>query len=216
MGKDAAANYTTALSIVSSQLEPVRTQAEKLAIEDVAGQCRGRPRLFHDYSVIIDQFLDADQAAALQIDDARLRNGAELLNTITRQSDIESRLLIETALTSFAHDPAGVRTVQQLAGLQDHFEKQLTLRRARHLRQHNRRRVAQPGAQGRDAAMQAAANDPMHVNIGRLFDRVPDSTRISHVLSNVAGVVQEPRRRSFPPTRRPARCNTSPSPSGHC
>ena len=30
----------------------------------------------------------------------------------------------------------------------------------------------------------------MHVNIGRLFDRVPDSARISHVLSNVAGVVQ--------------------------
>ena len=31
LGRDAAGNYTAALSVVSSQLDPVRTQADKLA-----------------------------------------------------------------------------------------------------------------------------------------------------------------------------------------
>ena len=191
LGKDAAANYTSALSIVSSKLEPVRAQAKKLATSTSLANAPAARALFHDYSDIIDQFLDADQGAALQIDDAKLRNGAELLNTITRQNDVESRILIETALTSFARDPAGARTVQQLAGIQDHFEQQLTLRQRDSYANAIGNALRSLDRKGAIAAMQAAANDPMHVNIGRLFERVPDSSRISHVLSNVAGVVQD-------------------------
>jgi hypothetical protein len=79
LGRDAAGNYTAALSVVSSQLDPVRTQADKLASQASLANAKSASALFDEYSGIIDKFLDADQAVALQIDDAKLRNGAELL-----------------------------------------------------------------------------------------------------------------------------------------
>jgi hypothetical protein len=191
LGKDAAGNYAAALSQVSSRLEPARRQAEKLAANTSLANASSANDLFDAYSALIDRFLDADEAAALQIDDAKLRNGAELLNTITRQNDVESRILIKTALASFARDAAGARTVQQLAGLQSHLEDQLQLRSLDTYANAIAGALRNPDRRGAIAAMQAAANDPLHVNVSRLFVRVPESTRIGHVLSNVVGVVQD-------------------------
>jgi signal transduction histidine kinase len=191
LGKAAAANYAAALQGVSSTIEPIRGEAEKLASGTSLANAKDASALFDSYSKLIDKFLDADQSAALQIDDAKLRNGAELLNTISRQNDVESRILIKTALTSVAHDPAGVRAVQQLAGLQSHLEDQLRLRSADTYASAIASALGSSDRRGAIAALQAAANDPTHVDVGKLFAQVPASARIGLVLSNVAGVVQD-------------------------
>jgi signal transduction histidine kinase len=75
--------------------------------------------VFERYTVMIEAFFDGTSQVALTIDDASLRNGAEIVDAATRQGEIRARAvrrIVQATITGRLEEPA-VR--QELAALHD-------------------------------------------------------------------------------------------------
>ena len=116
VGGGAARNYTDALDFVSGKLTNLRRDAQdhesKVASPATAAQANS---VFDRYTELIDKLLDADQLSASSINDAQLRNGAELLNAITRQNDVENQIAVKSVLATVAQSGSTATQVQRLA-----------------------------------------------------------------------------------------------------
>ncbi len=93
VGGNAEDNYWLTLKQVGAGLAPLRQQAEDGASRTVSSANATKANaIFDRYTGLIGQLLDAAQRSGATIDDGQLRSGAELLNAIARQSDVESAL----------------------------------------------------------------------------------------------------------------------------
>ena len=117
VGGRAGDNYRSTLNSVGSELEQLRDQADKAASKAASpAGAKQAEQLFDRYTDLVTNLLDADQRSGASIDDADLRNGAELLNALARQRDIEARLAITAGIAQLAGDPVAKVEAQGLAG----------------------------------------------------------------------------------------------------
>jgi signal transduction histidine kinase len=78
--------------------------------------------VFERYTVIIEAFFDGTSQVALTVDDAALRNGAEIVDAATRQGEMRARIVrrvVQATITGQLDDPL-VR--QEVAALTDRGE----------------------------------------------------------------------------------------------
>ncbi|MDQ1509129.1 MAG: hypothetical protein QOG50_973, partial [Actinomycetota bacterium] len=119
VGGSAAGNYRSTLTQVSTRLVQLRQQAEDDASKSASpATATQASTIFDRYTSLIRTLLDADQRSGATIGDAQLRSGAELLNAIARQSDLEAGLGIKVGLAAITHSTAAVADAQRLADRQ--------------------------------------------------------------------------------------------------
>ncbi|HYL51891.1 MAG TPA: ATP-binding protein [Acidimicrobiia bacterium] len=192
-GSDTSGNYTTTLASVSGRLSQLRKDAQAHASNAAsAAGARHANDIFDRYTTLIGQLLDADQRSAHTIDDAVLRSGAELLNAIARENDVEKRIAVKGILATVSHDAATVSQVQRLAGVQAAGEAEL---RVRADGPYGRAILSTLTAKDRatiTAKLQAVANDPLHVNTKDVFKTASTAASLWRVpQTNTANVVSE-------------------------
>ncbi len=107
LGSVAADNYRATLASLSGKLAALRKDAQTHASKSAsAATAKQANSIFDRYSELIGQLLDADQRAQATIDDAQLRSGAELLNAVARQSDVERQIAVKAIFATVAKSPA--------------------------------------------------------------------------------------------------------------
>jgi signal transduction histidine kinase len=118
LGTDVAGNYQATLASVSTNLAKLRKDAQEHASKTRSPATANQAnKIFDRYTALIDQLLAVSERTSRAIDDAALRNGAELLNAIARQVDVEEQLAIKAVLAAVSSDPKTVTQVQQLNGV---------------------------------------------------------------------------------------------------
>ena len=197
VGGDAAGNYQATLTQVSTRLVQLRQQAEDDASKVVSpANAKNASAIFDRYTTMIGSLLDADQRSSSTINDAELRSGAELLNAIARQSD------------------DGVRGGYQGRPRRDHRATRLrcwtrsvsptgrpkatptsTCARTARSNVPSLGALDAPAREKAVAELQAAARDPLHVNLQALLGIRPDVDQLA------AGRADEHRPRSSPNRR---------------
>ncbi|HZM29563.1 MAG TPA: nitrate- and nitrite sensing domain-containing protein, partial [Acidimicrobiales bacterium] len=133
-GGAVAEAYRPALEGLSG-LEGLRQEIDGNTSERTLDNSVFSSTVFDGYADLIAPFLDANTRVAVAIDDPELRQGAELVDTISRQIEVIadlSRTLLQSALTE---GPADRGEVAEIATLTDLLERN-------------------------DAALQAAGRDP--------------------------------------------------------
>ncbi|HXY92746.1 MAG TPA: hypothetical protein VEP49_09740, partial [Acidimicrobiia bacterium] len=193
LGGDAASNYQSTLTSVSTRLSDLRQDAEKLASTGRGASPVARAKqanaIFDRYTVLIGQLLDVDQRSFGAIDDAQLRNGAELLNSIARQNDIEKQIAVKAILATGAHDTATGLQVQRLAGLQAAGDADLHLRADGPYAGAVLVMLTAKDRLDIVNKLDAVAKDPLHANTTQLFQTVSTASKLWSVpQSNVSDV----------------------------
>jgi hypothetical protein len=192
LGKNVQGNYVPALQSVGAGLKGVRATVDDLGSHVSSSNAKAAAGVYGQYSEQVDRLLNADQQAEAQIGDAQMRSGAELLNALNRQSDLESRMVIETVLASISQDPVLVTQVQQLAGQRASGEADLKVRATDEFAS-----AVTPalGAPARVAALQKldrAAADPLHAKVDAVLALSPDLQLLqSGALFKVASLVSQ-------------------------
>jgi len=185
-GGGAAANYTKILDDVSNKLTQLRHDAQNDASKAATpATARTANQIFDRYSALIDKLLDADQQSAASINDAQLRNGADLLNAMARQNDVENQIAIRSILATVSHDPAIVLDVQRLDGQQiagiadvvqrgrvDPYETAVLVPLTTKSKKLSRADVQKQ--------LDTIAADPQHVDFAAVLTLVGDATRVWH------------------------------------
>ena len=194
VGGDAAGNYRSTLTQVSTGLVSLRQQAEDDAskVSSVAN-AKQAAKIFDRYTSLIGQLLDADQRSGATIDDSQLRSGAELLNALARQSDTESGLGIKVGLAAITRDQAAFVEAQQQADRQAQGDADLHVR-ADGPFEHAIIGALDASARKKAVAqLQAAARNPLSANLVTLLKIRPDSINLLRVAqTNTASIVTEP------------------------
>jgi signal transduction histidine kinase len=190
-GGQAAGNYRSTLSQVSTGLTELRQEARRQASKSAtpaAAQEAGK--IFDGYTKLIDQLLDVDQRSSATIDDADLRSGAELLNALARQSDIESGIAVKDGLAGITHDPSSVQDALRLATLQSAGDADLHLRADGRFEQAVKSALDAPARTKAVAQLQDAARNPAGADLTSLLKIRPKSLNLLRVAqSNVTSVV---------------------------
>ncbi len=128
-GGDASNNYKTTLANVSGRLSQLRKDAQAHASKTASpAAAKHANDIFDRYTVLVGQLLDADQRSGHTIDDAQLRSGAELLNAIARQNDVEKQIAVKGILATVSQDAATASQVERLAGVQAAGDAELRVR----------------------------------------------------------------------------------------
>ena len=73
--------------------------------------------VFQRYTTIIEAFFDGSSQVALNVDDAALRNGAEIVDATTRQSEMRARIvrdIVQATITGTLDDPPVRQSVAAL------------------------------------------------------------------------------------------------------
>ena len=195
LGAGISGSYTPALAVTLSKLNGdhgLRAEVEDLASHAGAANAEKAQVVFNAYTSVIEGLLDADQQATAGIDDAQTRTGVELLNALNRQNDVESQVVIDTAIASLAQDPVLARHVQNVVGMQLRGDDDLRTRAGNA----NYGRALLPALQAplrakAVAEMKAAAADPVHAKIATLLSLPHGSGLLRSAVSNVAGLVAE-------------------------
>src|SRR5207244_2995667 len=115
LGGGAADKYRAALAEVHGKLTRLRKDAQQHAstVRSVA-TAKQANQIFDRYTALIEQLLSVNEKAAGSINDAQLHQGADLLNAIARQNEIEKELAVKAVLASVSHDARGASEVQRL------------------------------------------------------------------------------------------------------
>jgi signal transduction histidine kinase len=191
VGGDAAGNYRSTLSQVSTGLVSLRQLAEDDAsrVSSVAN-AKQAANIFDRYTRLIGQLLDADQRSGATIDDSQLRSGAELLNALTRQSETESGLGIKVGLAAVTRDQAAFVDAQQQADRQAQGDADLHVRADGPFEHAILGALDAPARTKAVAQLQAAAHNPAKANLVTLLKIRPDSINLLRVAqTNTASIV---------------------------
>ncbi|MDQ1434552.1 MAG: hypothetical protein QOF59_1368, partial [Actinomycetota bacterium] len=191
VGGDAAGNYRSTLSQVSTGLVTLRQQAEDNATRSSTPANAKRATIIFDrYTALIGRLLDADQRSGATIGDAQLRSGAEILNAIARQSDTESGVGIKVGLAAMTRDPAALLEAQQLADRQAQGDADLHVRADGPFDRAISAALDAPARKKAIAQLQNAAHHPLDANLLNLLKARPDSIDLLRVAqSNTAAIV---------------------------
>jgi signal transduction histidine kinase len=192
-GGDASSTYKTTLANVSGRLSQLRKDAQAHASKTASrAGAQHANNVFDRYTALVGQLLDADQRSGHTIDDATLRSGAELLNAIARQNDVEKQIAVKGILATVSHDAATASQVQRLAGVQVAGDAEL---RVRGDGPYARAILSTLTAKDRAtivAKLQAIAADPLHVNTNEAFKTANAATNLWRVpQTNTTNVVTE-------------------------
>ncbi len=192
-GGDTSGNYTTTLANMSGRLSQLRKDAQAHASKTATpAAAKHANDIFDRYTALEGQLLDADERSGHTIDDAQLRNGAELLNAIARLNDVEKQIAVKGILATVSQDAATASQVERLAGVQAAGDAGL---RVRGDGAYGRAIISTLTAKDRATVvtkLQAVASDPMHVNINELFKTATSATNLWRVpQTNTTNVVTE-------------------------
>lgn len=193
LGGRAGDNYRSTLNSVGSELEALRDDADKVASKTASATgAKQAGLLFDRYTDLVTNLLDADQRSGASIEDAELRSGAELLNALARQRDIEARLAITAGIARLAGDPVAAVQAQGLAGRMRAGNDNLVHVRADGV---YRRAILGPitreDRQTAVAQLNAVANDPRNADLTALLAAVPSSSKwLGQAASATAVMVQ--------------------------
>ncbi len=174
LGKNVQGNYVPALQSVGANLKDVRGKVDDLGSHVSSSNAKAAAGVYDEYSAQIDTLLNADQQAEAQISDAQMRSGVELLNALNRQSDLESRMVIETVLASISQDPALVAQVQQLAGQRASGEADLKVRATDEFASALTPALTAPARVAAVQKLDHAAADPRHTKVAAVLALPPD------------------------------------------
>jgi len=75
--------------------------------------------VFSRYTELIESYFDATSTVALTVDDAELRNGVELIDAATRQSEMRARIVRSSVLASITGTTDAPATIADIAALYD-------------------------------------------------------------------------------------------------
>jgi signal transduction histidine kinase len=172
----AADAYLPALGTVDAGLRELRSIADFLAEDASPDQQAQASDLFGRYTDLVDEVLAANDRVPLEIDDATLRTGVELLGALSRLNDVEARLVREATVAAERQDRAAALEVRRLGGVQSASEAQI--------RNLATGAYAEPVEAVLDRgvrvdfveALQAAAADPLAADADQLAGAVPGST----------------------------------------
>jgi signal transduction histidine kinase len=198
LGANVAGSYTPALKTASVALnEPtnqpaIRDSMEQLGSHAGTSNAKAVAVQYARYSALIDGLLNADEQSAARINDAQLRSGAELLNALNRQYDLESRMVIETVLASISQNPAIVADVQQLAGQQASGENDLRVRATDAFDAAITPALSSASRVAALKKLDAAAANPLHAKVATVLALPPDLQILrTGALFNVESIVSQ-------------------------
>ena len=193
VGGDAAGNYRSTLSQVSTGLVKLHQQAEDNASRSATpASAKQATKIFDQYTSLIGRLLDADQRSGATIDDSELRSGAELLNAIARQSAIESGVGIKVGLAAITRAPAALQDAQRLADRQAQGDADLRVRADGPFERAITRALDAPARADAVKELQTAARNPLDANLTALLEVRPDSVNLLRVAqTNTAAVVTD-------------------------
>ncbi len=190
IGGDAAATYGPVLSEVSGRLEELRGKAEDLASRTSLANAKAVNQVFDGYTALVADVLDADQRSGASIGDAQLRTGAELLNALTRENDIETRLAVKSGIASIAHDAPTAVDAQRLVGEQTGRAADLRVRADGAFSTAVQGALTAPARAKAVAALRAGAADPSKAKLATLLaDASASQNLIGVAQSNVSSMV---------------------------
>ncbi len=192
LGRDVQGNYEPVLQTVDQGLARVRATVDDLGSHVSSANAKAAAGVYDDYSAQVNSLLVADQKAQAQIGDAQMRTGAELLNAVNRQTDLESRMVIETVLASISQDPALAARVQQLAGEQTSGVNDLRVRATDQFANAVTPALDAPARKAAVQKLDHAAADPLHAKVDPVLALSPDLQLLqTGALSNVASLVSQ-------------------------
>ncbi len=114
----AADLYAPPVASISAGIMNLRERVDTLAAGAGPANAADANEVFADYTTLVNGLLDANQRVPLQIDDARLRNGVELLDAINRLDDVEAQLVYQAATASVTQSPSAIVVTGGLLAVQ--------------------------------------------------------------------------------------------------
>ena len=104
--------------------------------------------VFQRYTTIIEAFFDGTSQVALNVDDASLRNGAEIVDATTRQGEMRARIvrdIVQATITDRLDEPAVRQSVAALLRPRPRLRRHDPHQRQRPLRRRGRRDLRRGG-----------------------------------------------------------------------
>ncbi|HWS45215.1 MAG TPA: ATP-binding protein, partial [Acidimicrobiia bacterium] len=190
-GGSATADYAATLLSVRSSLTPIRRTAQQDASKVVsAAGALNASKIFNAYNTqVVDKLLDADQQSSASIDDAQLRSGAELLNAVARQSDVEDRVVLQAIMATLANDRTTALQVQRSVGEFEAGEGQLALRAVGPYQRALNTTLQSKAHLATVATLRQLANDPLHVAVDPLLKRIRNTSDLGGPQATVGVLV---------------------------
>jgi signal transduction histidine kinase len=191
-GREAAGSYTSALGQLNVKLNGeggLRSQADDLSRKTSLNNAPAAKTLFDGYTELIANLLDANTQASARIDDARIRTGVELLDTLNRQNDVEARIVMETLLASISSDPVVALDAQRLVGLENQGNAELPVRAGEDYARAINTAMKAKARKEAVARLSAIAVDPVHAKRADVLSLPKDLQLLRSSVSIVSSAV---------------------------
>jgi signal transduction histidine kinase len=171
----AADVYLPAVSAIEGGIDDLRSTADTLGQTPSLEQAVQASALFGNYTALLGELLDANEQVSITIDDADLRTGVELLDSISRQAEIEARLVREALVSGVLQDADAAIETRKLVGSRIANE-----RRVRNLAVGDYAApvmavLDHPDRAPYVVALDSTANDPLATEIGPMLDSTPEA-----------------------------------------
>ncbi|MFP5254493.1 MAG: nitrate- and nitrite sensing domain-containing protein [Acidimicrobiia bacterium] len=111
--------FATAMERIEAELDGLRTEVDgydgpmDLSNDELADE------VFSRYTELVEELFDATSSLALTVDDADLRNGVQLIDAATRQSENRARILRTAVLSTVTGTVDAPATLAELSALHD-------------------------------------------------------------------------------------------------
>ena len=171
----AADAYLPAVSAIEGGIDDLRGTADGLAQTPSLDQAPEASALFGNYTALLGELLDANEQVSITIDDAELRTGVELLDAMSRQVEIEARVVREALVAGVLQDEVAAVEATKLVGTRAANERHVRNLAVGDYEAPVLAVLDHPDRAPYVVAMDAAANDPLKVEIGPMLDSTPDA-----------------------------------------
>ena len=187
----AADAYLPAISAIEGGIDDLRSTADSLAQTPSLDQAESASALFGNYTALLAEVLDANEQVSITIDDADLRTGVELLDSLSRQAEIEARVVREALVAGVLKDQAAAVETGKLAGQRDANERRVRNHAVGPYEAPVLAVLDHPDRAPYVVAINNAANDPLATEIGPMLDSTPDApaAQMRSAQDAVAGIV---------------------------
>ncbi len=120
IGGVASDNYSAVLATMGAKLSALRKDAQQHASTNATpSTAKQADKIFDGYTDLVRQLLEVDERSSQLIEDAQLRTGAELLNAVARQDDVERQIVVKAVLAHASRDDTTANEVRHLVGARE-------------------------------------------------------------------------------------------------
>jgi signal transduction histidine kinase len=187
----AAEAYLPAVSAIEGGIDDLRATADTLAQTPSLDQAEQASGLFGNYTALLGELLDANEQVSITIDDADLRTGVELLDSISRQAEIEARLVREALVAGVLQDANAAVETRKLVGTRIANERRIRNLAVDDFAAPVMAVLDHPDRAPYVVALDSTAINPLATEIGPMLDSTPDAppAQLRAAQESVANIV---------------------------